>query len=83
MEIYLICLASALIGGLHLMGPGGVATLGKSPEEVRALAHRLTDELGVTYICTGHCTGAPACDLLREVSPEAFRMIHTGDRLEF
>ena len=73
----------ALIGGLHLMGPGGVTTLGKQPEEVLSLAHRLTDELGVTYVYTGHCTGAPACKLLQEASAETFRMIHTGDTLTF
>lgn len=73
----------ALIGGLHLMGPQGITTLGKQPEEVRTLAHRLIDELGVTYVYTGHCTGAPACDILREVSTDTFRMIHTGDTLDF
>lgn len=73
----------ALIGGLHLMGPQGITTLGKQPEEVRALAHRLMDELDVTYVYTGHCTGAPACELLQGVSTETFRMIHTGDTLDF
>lgn len=73
----------ALIGGLHLMGPSGVTTLGKPPEEVRTLAHRLTDELGVKYVYTGHCTGVPACELLQEVSADTFRMIHTGDTLKF
>lgn len=73
----------ALIGGLHLMGPQGITTLGKQPEEVRALAHRLMDELDVTYVYTGHCTGAPACKLLQEISTDTFRMIHTGDTLEF
>lgn len=73
----------ALIGGLHLMGPQGITTLGKKREDVRALAHRLTDELGVNYVYTGHCTGAPAFQLLQEVSGETFRMIHTGDKLEF
>lgn len=73
----------ALIGGLHLMGPQGITTLGKQPEEVRALAHRLMDELGVNYVYTGHCTGAPACKLLQEVSRETFCTIHTGDTLDF
>ncbi len=50
----------ALIGGLHLMGPGGVTTLGKTPEQVHDLALRLTEELGVNKIYTGHCTGSPA-----------------------
>lgn len=73
----------ALIGGLHLMGPGGVTTLGREPEQVRELARRLTGELWVEQICTGHCTGAPACALLRETAPGAFTMIHTGSVLHF
>lgn len=73
----------ALIGGLHLMGPGGVTTLGREPEQVRALARRLTQELWVEEICTGHCTGAPACAFLRETVPDRFRTIHTGDILGF
>lgn len=73
----------ALIGGLHLMGPGGVTTLGKNLDEVRTLARRLTDELWVEGIYTGHCTGVPAMALLREVIPEQLHAIHTGDKLEF
>ena len=37
----------AVLGGFHLMGKGGTATLGPAPEEVRALARRLRDELDV------------------------------------
>lgn len=73
----------ALVGGLHLMGPGGVSTLGKDPDEVRALARRLTGELGVEYICTGHCTGAPALALLQEGCSDRIRTLHTGDILNF
>ena len=56
----------AVLGGFHLMGKGGTAALGPAPEEVRALARRLRDELDVREICTGHCTGAPAYALLAE-----------------
>ncbi len=73
----------ALIGGLHLMGPDGVTTLGKTPEQVRALALRLTGELGVDKIYTGHCTGAPAMELLHETVPGRICHIHTGHILEF
>ncbi|MCD7845833.1 MAG: MBL fold metallo-hydrolase [Oscillospiraceae bacterium] len=72
----------ALIGGLHLMGPGGVTTLGPSPEAVRALARRLTEELGVQKILTGHCTGAPAFALLKETAPENVQRIRTGAVVE-
>ena len=73
----------ALVGGLHLMGPGGVSTLGMDPGTVWELARRLTEELGVEEICTGHCTGAPGYALLEEAAPGKVRAIHAGDRLEF
>lgn len=73
----------ALIGGLHLMGPDGVSTLGMEPGAVRALARRLTEELSVVEICTGHCTGVPGLALLREAAPGRVRAIHAGDVLEF
>ncbi|MCD7770448.1 MAG: MBL fold metallo-hydrolase [Oscillospiraceae bacterium] len=73
----------ALIGGLHLMGPGGVSTLGPAPEAVRAMARRLTEELGVEQICTGHCTGGPGFALLEEAAPGRVCRIRTGDVLEF
>lgn len=73
----------ALVGGLHLMGPGGVTTLGPEPERVRALARRLTEELGVERVYTGHCTGGPAFALLSEAAPGKICSIHPGDVLEF
>lgn len=73
----------ALVGGLHLMGPGGVSTLGMEPDAVGALARRLTQELGVEEICTGHCTGAPGFALLEQAAPGRVRAIHAGDVLEF
>ncbi len=73
----------ALIGGLHLMGPGGVTTLGPTPDAVCALTRRLTDELGVDGIYTGHCTGAPALALMQQTAGEKLHIIHTGDVLEF
>lgn len=73
----------ALIGGLHLMGPGGISTLGMEPGAVRAMARRLTEELGVAEILTGHCTGAPGLALLQDAAPGKVRAIHAGDILEF
>lgn len=73
----------ALVGGLHLMGPGGVTTLGPEPDAVRALARRLTEELGVGGVYTGHCTGNPAFALLQEAAPGKILSIHPGDVLEF
>lgn len=73
----------ALIGGLHLMGSGGVSTLGQKPEDVRALTRRLTDELWVEEIHTGHCTGAPAMALMLETAPDRIHPLRTGDVLKF
>ena len=68
----------AVLGGFHLMGPGGTATLGPAPEAVRALARRLRDELDVREVFTGHCTGAPACALLAEELGERLHPLTTG-----
>ena len=73
----------AVVGGFHLMGPGGPSTLGMEPDAVRALARRLTVELGVEEIYTGHCTGTPGFALLQEAAPGKVRAIHPGDILEF
>lgn len=73
----------ALVGGLHLMGPGGVSTLGPEPDVVCALARRLTDELGLDGVYTGHCTGGPAFALLQQAAPGKIHPIHPGDVLEF
>ena len=73
----------ALIGGLHLMGPGGISTLGMTPDGVGALARRLTEELGVERIYTGHCTGTPGYALLEEAAPGKVFPLHTGGVLEF
>ena len=73
----------AVLGGFHLMGKGGTATLGPAPEEVRALARRLRDELDVREICTGHCTGDPAYALLAEELGGRLRPLTTGAVFEY
>ena len=73
----------AVLGGFHLMGPGGTSTLGPSPEAVRALARRLRDELDVAQVCTGHCTGAPGYQLLAEELGEHLHPLTTGAVFEF
>lgn len=67
----------ALIGGFHLMGPGGAKTLGVSPQEVRTLAERLL-ALEVAQVYTGHCSGEPAVAILAEVLGERFHPLQTG-----
>ena len=73
----------AVLGGFHLMGKGGTATLGPAPEEVRALARRLRDELDVREICTGHCTVAPAYALLAEELGDRLRPLTAGAVFEY
>lgn len=72
----------AYVGGLHLMGAAGTGSLGAAPGIVTNLAVWLLDELGVGVLCTGHCTGEPAFDLLKEAGGERVRRIRTGDILE-
>lgn len=73
---------AAYIGGFHLMGITGPASLGPSPEEVRRLADTLLGELDVGLVYTGHCTGEPGFALLREVGGERVRAIPTGTVVE-
>lgn len=73
----------AVLGGFHLMGPGGVTTLALEPDQVTALARELTQELGVSKLNTGHCTGAPGFALLQTAAPQAVCPLHTGDVLTF
>lgn len=73
----------AIVGGFHLMGHGGTATLGVAPGIVRNLARWLTDELGVELVYTGHCTGAPAFALLQEELGEKLTYLRTGLILDF
>jgi 7,8-dihydropterin-6-yl-methyl-4-(beta-D-ribofuranosyl)aminobenzene 5'-phosphate synthase len=61
----------AVVGGFHLMGLGDDETLGVSREEVVDIGQSLFD-LGVKKLITGHCTGKPALDILKQ---------HFGDRV--
>ncbi len=73
----------ALIGGFHLMGADGPATLGPAPEAVLALGERLFSGLDVGGVWTGHCTGAPAFSLLNGAFPGRVHPLTTGLVLEF
>ena len=73
----------ALIGGFHLMGKGGISTMGPSPEEILALGSRLFSSLKVEQVWTGHCTGAPAFALLRGAFPAQVNALSTGLVLNF
>ena len=71
----------AFLGGFHLMGASGAASLGVPPEEAVALGRRLL-ELGIGEIWTGHCTGTPAFELLRPVLGERLHALSTGSVVE-
>lgn len=73
----------AVLGGFHLMGKKGPATLGPAPEEVRALAATLRDDLEVRDIYTGHCTGGPAYSLLAEELGDRLHHLTAGAVYEF
>ena len=73
----------ALVGGLHLMGHGGPATLGVAPGIVKNLGKWLFEELGLMGLYTGHCTGAPAFALLKEAYPQKVYPLASGLELEF
>ena len=52
-------------------------------EQVIALGHRLFHELGVQQVWTGHCTGTPAYDLLKENFSDFVSPLATGLTLTF
>lgn len=59
----------AMIGGFHLSHT--------SPEDVRALAERIRST-GIDKIFTGHCTGQPAFEILKEELGEQVCQLCTG-----
>ncbi|WP_130870643.1 MBL fold metallo-hydrolase [Intestinimonas massiliensis (ex Afouda et al. 2020)] len=73
----------AVLGGFHLMGKGGVTTLGPAPEKVRAIAAALRDGLEVGAVYTGHCTGGPAYAILKEELGDRLHPLTTGALYEF
>lgn len=67
----------ALVGGLHLMGKN-THCLGVAPGIVKNLGKWLFEELEVETLYTGHCTGDPAFDLLKEAYPQRVVRLTTG-----
>lgn len=67
----------ALVGGLHLMGKN-THCLGVAPGIVKNLGKWLFEELGVGTLYTGHCTGGPAFELLKEAYPDRVVRLTTG-----
>ena len=63
-----------IIGGFHLFN--------KTDEEVRVAAEAIRDT-GIGFVCTGHCTGERACNILKSELNERFSQLHVGLVLEF
>lgn len=70
----------AFVGGFHLKGYTGSSNSDPSRDEIISLANELK-ELDVEKIITGHCTGIPAFELLKEELGE--RLIYMGTGLDF
>lgn len=73
----------AVLGGFHLMGEGGPATLGSAPEKVHAVGAALRDDLQVGEVYTGHCTGTPAYAILKEELGDRLHHLTTGAVYQF
>lgn len=64
----------AIIGGFHLYN--------KTEAEVQALAQKLRDT-GVSYICTGHCTGGRAYEILSRTLSDRLHPLQVGLTMDF
>lgn len=71
---------AALLGGFHMMGATGTDSINCSADYVRTVADAFKG-LGIGRIYTGHCTGQPAFDLLREQLGDRLHYMKTGDRI--
>ena len=70
-----------VVGGLHMFSRKAASGMNCTPDYIAAVAGALR-ELDVEEIYTGHCTGAPALELLREYFGPGCRALTTGQRLE-
>lgn len=69
-----------VFGGFHMMIVG-TDRMNCPPEYVEQVGRRLA-ELGVREIYTGHCTGVPAFEHLRETLGNGIHYFQTGDTVE-
>ena len=63
----------AFIGGFHIYN--------KSESEVRKLAENIR-ETGIKYVCTGHCTGEKAYQILKEELGDVMHQLKVGKKIE-
>ena len=70
-----------VVGGLHMFSRTSESGMNCSPDYIAAVAGALRD-MRVEEIYTGHCTGAPALELLREHFGPDCHPLTTGQVLE-
>jgi 7,8-dihydropterin-6-yl-methyl-4-(beta-D-ribofuranosyl)aminobenzene 5'-phosphate synthase len=64
----------AVIGGFHLVWDNKM--------RIKQIGKALL-ESDIPVISTGHCTGAPACSVLKTILGDRFSLMHTGQVYEF
>jgi len=63
-----------IIGGFHLFN--------KSETEISAVAKAIKDT-GIDYVCTGHCTGKRAYNIMEQELGDKIQQLHVGLKIEF
>lgn len=63
-----------LVGGLHLFN--------KSEQEIREVSRQILDT-GIEFICTGHCTGQRAYNIMKETLGDRLCQLRVGLKLIF
>lgn len=72
----------AVFGGFHLKGGNGIDSMRLTKEEVEEIGRKLKDS-GVREIYTGHCTGIPAFEILKECLGDRIQYFSTGTVVEY
>ncbi len=71
---------AALLGGFHMMGATGTDSINCSGDYIKRVADTFK-RLDIGRVYTGHCTGTPAFDLLKEELGERLAYMRTGERI--
>lgn len=71
---------AALLGGFHMMGATGTDSINCSADYVKSVADQFK-QLNIGRIYTGHCTGTPAFELLKQELGDRLAYMKTGLRI--
>ncbi|MBE5954416.1 MAG: MBL fold metallo-hydrolase [Lachnospiraceae bacterium] len=71
------CEPDMVISGFHLMKKTGYS--GEDVENIKSIAEELVT-MDTTFY-TGHCTGVPAFDIMKEIMGDKLHYIHSGDEI--